>query len=153
MAIGLHFTDAARQPHHLLGAHAHDDQLLFDDPAMRAKVSQGVTTVVVGNCGVSLAPLTRNDVPAPLTEIAGAFRFATFGAYLDALEEPPAAVNAACLVGHTTLRVATMAALDRGATADEAAAMREHCREALAAGAIGLSSGLFYPPANAAPWT
>lgn len=136
-----------------IDAHAHDDQLLFDDPAMRAKVSQGVTTVVVGNCGVSLAPLTRNDVPPPLTEMAGAFRFATFAAYLDALEATPAAVNAACLVGHTTLRVATMSALDRGATPDEAAAMREHCREALAAGAIGLSSGLFYPPAHAAPWT
>lgn len=136
-----------------IDAHAHDDQLLFDDPAMQAKVSQGVTTVVIGNCGVSLAPLTINDVPPPLTEMAGAFRFASFAAYLDALEATPAAVNAACLVGHTTLRVGAMASLDRAATADEAAVMLEGCREALAAGAIGLSSGLFYPPANAAPWT
>lgn len=133
-------------------AHTHDDQLLFDDPAMSAKVSQGVTTVIVGNCGVSLAPLVRDAVPPPLTEMEGAFRFARFADYLEALDRSPAAVNAACLVGHTTLRVATMSDLDRPANETESLAMRTLCREALDSGAIGLSSGVFYPPASAAPW-
>jgi N-acyl-D-amino-acid deacylase len=134
-----------------IDAHAHDDQLLFDDPAMTAKVSQGVTTVIIGNCGISLAPLTRNDVPAPLSEMAGFFRFPSFAAYFAALNDTPAAINSAALVGHTTLRVAVMDDHDRPASPAEAAAMHALCAEALAAGAIGLSSGLFYPPARAAP--
>ncbi len=136
-----------------IDVHAHDDQLLFDDPAMTPKVSQGVTTVVVGNCGVSLAPLVRDTVPAPLSEMGRAFRFATFAQYVDELRRSPAAINAACLVGHTTLRVATMADLDRRATEAELDAMRALCGEALEAGAIGVSSGVFYPPARAADWS
>jgi N-acyl-D-amino-acid deacylase len=136
-----------------IDTHAHDDQLLFDDPDMKPKTSQGVTTVIVGNCGVSLAPLVRTDVPPPLTEMAGAFRFKTFGDYVSALHDAPAATNAACLVGHTTLRVATMRDLTRRAMPEELLAMKDLCREALASGAIGLSSGVFYPPARAADWT
>lgn len=146
-ATGLHVCPG------FIDTHAHDDQLLFDDPAMRPKASQGVTTVVVGNCGVSLAPLVRDDVPAPLTEMGRVFRFDTFGAFVAALGESPAAVNAACLVGHTTLRVGEVADLGRRATAREIDAMQSRCAEALAAGAIGLSSGVFYPPARAADWS
>lgn len=137
-----------------IDAHTHDDQLLFDAPDMAPKASQGVTTVVIGNCGVSLAPLVTDDLPAaPLSEIGkvGDFRFATFAGFLKALEDAPAALNAACFVGHTTLRAATMGALDRPATADERKAMAALCEEAMGAGAIGLSSGLFYPPAMPAP--
>jgi N-acyl-D-amino-acid deacylase len=136
-----------------IDTHTHDDQLLLTDPSMRPKVSQGVTTVVIGNCGVSLAPLVRQDVPSPLTEMGpGAFAYPSFTDYMAALEATPASVNVACLVGHTTLRVAAMASLDRGATKAELVAMKEGAREAFAAGAIGLSSGLFYPPAQAADW-
>ncbi|MFN5243290.1 MAG: N-acyl-D-amino-acid deacylase family protein, partial [Novosphingobium sp.] len=67
------------------------------------------------------------------------------------LEAAPPAVNVAALVGHTTLRAATMDRLDRPATASERMAMRSLAAEAMAAGAIGMSSGLFYPPAKAAP--
>lgn len=137
-----------------IDVHTHDDQALFDDPLLPAKVSQGVTTVIAGNCGVSLAPLVASaPPPSPLTEVAdtSAFRFATFSAYLDALEAAPAAVNAACFVGHTTLRAAVMEDLSRPASQDERRAMAAKCEEALAAGAIGVSSGLFYPPAFAAP--
>jgi N-acyl-D-amino-acid deacylase len=68
-----------------------------------------------------------------------------------ALDRQPPAVNAACLVGHSTLRVGSMERLDRPATSDEIAAMRARLQEALDAGAIGLSTGLDYPPAAAAP--
>src|SRR5207302_3803428 len=71
--------------------------------------------------------------------------------YLAALERSPPALNAACLVGHSTLRAGTMPELDRAARPDEIAAMGERLQEALDAGAIGLSTGLFYAPAFHAP--
>ena len=137
-----------------IDVHTHDDRALLIAPDMAAKTSQGVTTVIAGNCGVSLAPLVLGDAqPPPLDLIgdAGSYRFAGFGAYLDALDAAPAAVNAACLVGHSTLRVGAMDDLDRPANEAELAAMRERLRAALDDGAIGLSSGTFYPPAAAAP--
>jgi N-acyl-D-amino-acid deacylase len=137
-----------------IDVHTHDDRALLNTPDMTMKVSQGVTTVVVGNCGISLAPLSLNGAPPPPLDLIGdqpSYRYPTFAAYLDELDRNPPALNAACLAGHTTLRVGAMDALDRPATADEIAAMRARLSEALAAGAIGLSTGLGYPPAEPAP--
>jgi N-acyl-D-amino-acid deacylase len=138
-----------------IDVHTHDDRALLANPPMAMKASQGVTTVVVGNCGVSLAPLVLDGrAPPPPLDLLGAptdFRYRRFAEYLAALDAAPAAINAACLVGHSTLRVGTMASLDRAATADEIAAMKTRLGEALDAGAVGMSSGLFYAPANAAP--
>jgi len=137
-----------------IDAHTHDDRLLLDHPAMTPKVSQGVTTVVVGNCGISLAPLVpAGDPPPPLNLLGGGdgFRFPTFAAYADALDAAPAAVNVVALVGHSTLRAAVMDDLGRAATADETARMGVLLDEALAAGCAGLSAGLAYPTASAAP--
>ena len=137
-----------------IDVHTHDDNALLRIPDMTMKVSQGVTTVVVGNCGVSLAPLSpRRNPPPPLDLLGdgGEYRFATFGDYLKALDDEPAATNAACLVGHTTLRVGAMDRLDRAATRDEIKAMSARLDEALGAGAIGMSTGLYYPPAQHAP--
>ena len=140
-----------------IDAHTHDDRAMLSDPDMAPKVSQGVTTVIGGNCGVSLAPMPRpipNPVTPPLNLLDGKgewFRFPTFAAYLAALRAQPAATNCAMLVGHTTLRVATMDDLTRPADKAQIAAMRELVTEALDAGAIGVSTGLFYEPAIAAP--
>ena len=136
-----------------IDVHTHDDRALLATPDMAAKASQGVTTVVVGNCGISLAPFAAGrPLPPPLDLIADdSARFRRFADYLDALDAAPAATNAACLVGHSTLRVGAMHALDRPASDSEIAAMRRALGDALAAGAIGLSSGLWYAPANAAP--
>jgi N-acyl-D-amino-acid deacylase len=132
-----------------IDAHTHDDRLLRSDPAMTPKVSQGVTSVVTGNCGISLAPLVAASPPPPLDLIddGGAFRFPDFASFIEELDSRPAATNAACLVGHTTLRVAAMSRLDRAATVEETARMQALVREALAAGAVGLSTGTYYPPA------
>jgi len=133
--------------------HTHDDRLLFADPAMKAKTSQGVTTVVVGNCGVSLAPFEAPGRPKPPLDLIFGLdpvRFPTFAAFLDQVDRQPAAANAAFLVGHQTLRVADMKDLQRPANADEIASMRAKVGEAMDAGACGLSTGLFYPPARAA---
>ncbi|CAB3844038.1 N-acyl-D-aspartate deacylase [Achromobacter deleyi] len=136
-----------------IDSHTHDDGYLLAHPDMLPKVSQGITTVVTGNCGVSLAPLSRQDIPQPLdllgpTEL---FRYPTFRAWIDALADTPAAVNVIPLVGHTTLRVAVMDDTSRAANDAERQAMRALLQEALDAGAFGVSTGTFYPPASAAP--
>jgi N-acyl-D-amino-acid deacylase len=140
-----------------IDAHTHDDRLLLSAPDMAPKVSQGVTTVVAGNCGISLAPMPggcKGAVTPPLDLLDNSgtwFRFPTFRDYVEALRSEPAATNCALLVGHTTLRVSTMNRVDRPATGAEIAHMREMVSEAMAAGAIGASTGLYYEPANAAP--
>ena len=140
-----------------IDAHTHDDRLLLSGGAMAPKVSQGVTTVIGGNCGVSLAPMPR-PIPDPVTpplnllDDGGTwFRFKTFAQYLARLGEQPAATNCAMLVGHTTLRVATMDDLSKPASPKEIGAMRALVEEAMQAGAIGVSTGLYYEPAIAAP--
>lgn len=136
-----------------IDSHTHDDGYLLAHPDMLPKVSQGITTVVTGNCGISLAPLSRAEIPQPLDLLGPAelFRFDTFAAWMDALRATPAAVNVIPLVGHTTLRVAVMDDTSRAASEPERAAMRELMQEALDAGAFGVSTGTFYPPASAAP--
>lgn len=163
--VGDLHTHAARQRRDAQGlivapgfidAHTHDDQLLLDaalDP--HPKLSQGVTTVVTGNCGISLAPLRWSAAtapPAPLDLLGrDGWRFEDFVGYLDALERHRPALNAACLVGHTTLRVRHMGQeLQREAGSAESARMAQDLDAALHAGALGLSTGLYYPPASAA---
>ncbi|MES2189423.1 MAG: D-aminoacylase [Pseudomonadota bacterium] len=136
-----------------IDAHTHDDQVVLSHALMPAKISQGVTTVVTGNCGVSAAPLRAGmDLPAPLNIMGPCEgeRFTTFRAYLDALRSKPSSVNVAALVGHSTLRAVTMSSLDRQATDAEVSAMQAHVEEAMDAGAIGLSTGTFYAAAAAA---
>jgi len=134
--------------------HTHDDRALLSDPLMACKISQGVTTVIAGNCGISLAPLTLDRYPPPPLDLIARepeHLFPTFGDYLAALDREPPALNAACQVGHSTLRIGAMDRLDRPATAAEVGAMRRALETSLASGAIGLSTGLYYPPAKAAP--
>jgi len=137
-----------------IDVHTHDDRALLASPDMAAKASQGVTTVIAGNCGVSLAPLTLDRAPPPPLDLIGDaadYAYPRFADYLDALDRSPPALNAACLVGHSTLRVGAMPELDRAARPDEIAAMGERLQEALDAGAIGMSTGLYYAPAFHAP--
>ena len=140
-----------------IDAHTHDDRLMLSDPDMAPKVSQGITTVVAGNCGISLAPMPR-PIPQPVTpplnlldEKGDWFAFPTFASYIAELRAKPAATNCALLVGHTTLRVATLDDLGQPATPGQIEQMRSLVHEAMEAGAIGVSTGLFYEPAVAAP--
>ena len=133
-----------------IDAHTHDDRAVLSTPEMLPKLSQGVTTVVVGNCGISLSPLTLPDerVPPPLNLLGGReqFRYPTMAGYAAAVDRAQPSVNVAVLVGHASLRVAVMADLERPARADELAAMRGLLAEGLAAGAAGFSTGLYYDP-------
>lgn len=136
-----------------IDAHSHDDYACIAEPDAVPKISQGVTTVVVGNCGLSLAPLRFEGDPIEPFNILGpreAYRFRRFSDYVAAVEAVRPRVNVAALTGHGALRVAAMP--DRGRTANSAEieTMRTALAEALQSGAIGMSSGLYYPPARAA---
>jgi N-acyl-D-amino-acid deacylase len=82
---------------------------------------------------------------------AGAYRFGSFGEYLEAFGTHPCPVNVAPMVGHSTLRVGTMADVSRPARDSEIARMQDLLREAIAGGAVGFSTGLYYPTGRAAP--
>lgn len=134
-----------------IDSHSHDDQLLLVPHAPHPKLSQGVTTVVTGNCGISLAPLVTNSPPAPLNILGeSSFVFSSFTEYLDAIDQLRPALNVAPLIGHTTLRVKHMANVELAANAAELASMQLEVRNALVAGAFGMSTGVYYPPARAA---
>ncbi|RUU83020.1 amidohydrolase family protein [Mesorhizobium sp. M7A.F.Ca.MR.362.00.0.0] len=133
-----------------IDVHTHDDGALLAPRGMDPKISQGVTTVIAGNCGVSLAPLLLDRTPPPPFTLVGgreSFRFARFADYVAELKKRGIATNAALLVGHTTLRQRCMPVTDRPANEAETAAMQEAVERAMAEGAFGLSTGLDYPPA------
>lgn len=133
--------------------HTHDDNAVLVTPEMTPKISQGVTTVVVGNCGISLAPtVLPGDPPPPLNLLGGRerFGFARFADYAAAVDKAEPAVNVAALVGHSSLRVSAMADVNRRANGAEISAMREALAEGLDAGAAGFSTGLYYKPNRAA---
>lgn len=135
-----------------IDAHTHDDAIVLRDPLCLPKVSQGITTVVTGNCGISLAPYRTSQSKPPLTLLgADNFQHASMASYRAAVTAAQPALNVAALVGHTTLRFAAMASLDRPANAAEAARMAALLDDCMQAGAHGLSSGLFYEEAFQAP--
>jgi N-acyl-D-aspartate/D-glutamate deacylase len=136
-----------------IDTHTHDDLQLIREPGMLAKISQGVTTVIVGNCGISAAPVRlRDELPDPMNLLGDAkdFVYPTFAAYVDAIDSARPSVNVGALVGHTAVRNNQMDRLDRAATSEEIVRMREQLSQALEAGALGLSSGLAYASAQAA---
>jgi len=129
----------------------HSDFTLPYATGAESKVFQGVTTEVIGHCGLSVAPALPGRARllqdylagfAPWIEVAET----SFAAYMDRF--PPTAVNVIMQVGHNTLRAMTVGLDDRAPTAAEQDAMRRLLDEGLAAGAIGLSSGLFTAPGS-----
>lgn len=137
-----------------IDVHTHDDTNVIRQPEMTPKLSQGVTTVIVGNCGISAAPVhLRGEPPDPMNLLgdAQAFRYPDFRSYVAAIAAARPAVNVAALVGHTALRSNQMDRLDRAATGSEIDRMRAQLQEALGEGALGLSTGLAYANAFCAP--
>src|SRR6185295_12432042 len=129
--------------------HTHSDFTLPLNPKADSKIRQGVTTEVLGNCGFSAAPALPGKVDL-LRDYLGAsapwleFRETTFADYLDTF--PATSVNTVMQVGHNTLRLMAMGMADRAPAAAELALMQQLLAEALDAGALGLSSGLFTAP-------
>lgn len=134
-----------------IDVHTHDDAQVLRDPVMLAKLSQGVTTVITGNCGLSLVPLVTEQPPSPLDLLhTDQFRYPDMATYGHAVDAAQPSVNVASLVGHTALRAVAMTRHDRPATQAEIERMSAQLETSMAQGALGLSSGLFYQPAFAA---
>lgn len=130
--------------------HSHSDLTPLVEPTMDSMLRQGVTTLVVGNCGGSAYPVEGAAERAALIGAdAGSLgiEWRSFGEYLERLDACRPALNVAALVGHGTLREAVMRDDQRRPPdEDELRAMRELLRGALDQGAVGLSSGLVYAP-------
>jgi N-acyl-D-amino-acid deacylase len=136
--------------------HTHYDAQVFWDPDLTPSAYHGVTTVIAGNCGFSIAPVRPDGVELLArtlqhvedmsfdTLAAGVpwEEFETFPEYLGAVERRGVGLNYGCYVGHTALRLHAMGddAYERGPTAEELAAMQREVAEAMAAGAVGFAS-------------
>ncbi|MCI0383877.1 amidohydrolase family protein [Streptomyces sp. CNQ085] len=138
--------------------HAHSDLALLRDPAHIAKVAQGVTLEVLGQDGLSYAPVDDRTLARVRQAITGwngdgsdvDFDWRTVGEYLDRLDRG-IAVNAAYLVPHGTVRAMAVGWEDRPAADGELERMRRLVAEGLEQGAVGMSSGLTYTPGMYAP--
>lgn len=158
-----------------IDAHSHSDTYLLIEPSAASKIYQGITTEICGNCGASAAPLNGNyKMPsdwldkdysrigqtrksAPHVEhpaVAGQPAqppWSTVAEYRERFAEAQPAINAALLVGHNTLHAGICGYEPRAATPAEMEQMTRALEQALDEGAIGLSSGLAYPPGSAVP--
>ncbi len=133
--------------------HTHSDGPLLVDGLANSHIRQGVTTNVIGNCGTSLAPVSKAAVehlaPQRLGDYPGMqWDWLTLREYLARLRRQRVSVNVAALVGHGTLRIVAMGFAHRPPTESELNDMKQLLREAMLEGAYGLSSGLIYTPGS-----
>jgi N-acyl-D-amino-acid deacylase len=136
--------------------HSHSDTSIFRNPLSNSKLLQGVTTEVVGNCGIGLFPVVDKYQEALLQYLAvhettlphAGITWNDFAQYTAVLEEMGLGVNIAPLVGHGTLRLAVMGADNRLVGYKEQQRMNALLTEALQQGAWGLSTGLIYQPGS-----
>jgi len=131
-----------------IDVHSHDDWAVMLTPEMDFKVMQGVTTDVVGNCGTGAAPnpaaaVIFRALHGPAARVP---EWTDYAGYFRALDQNPASINVAVLAGHGSLRLGAMGNAKREPTRDEMATMRGWLRDAIDAGAVGLSTGLIYEP-------
>jgi len=140
-----------------IDTHSHDDVYLLVNPRCDEKILQGVTTNVIGNCGISVSPLS-NEHSAEMTSFLAVMcgqqvstevlNLRTFGDYLTNLETLKPGMNVLPLVGHSTVRIAAMGAANRVPSENELKEMKAHVARAMEEGAFGLSTGLIYAPSN-----
>lgn len=137
----------------IIDIHTHSDLAILINPPAESAVRQGVTTQVIGNCGMSPAPINAAHLdemkaywghPAEVAELSWNWR--TFDDYLRAIQGSGTAINIVALVGHGAVRLSVMGFDDRTPTSDELQSMQALVRESLQGGAFGISTGLVYPP-------
>ena len=135
--------------------HSHGDITPLVDPRCTSAVAQGITTVVVGNCGHGVAP--RSDPALAPAGIIGYRRdwgvpldWSSYEEYRDRLRERQPGVNLATLVPHGAVRLAVMGTAEDPADEAALARMEDMVAEAMAAGALGMSTGLEYVPGRSA---
>jgi N-acyl-D-amino-acid deacylase len=132
-----------------IDTHAHSEFTLLADPRAEGKVSQGITTEINGNCGLSAAPLLGEALERredDLKEFNIRERWTSFKEYFRLLQERGIAVNFLTLAGHGNIRASVLGYEGREATEKEKKRMCRLLAQSLGEGAIGLSTGLIYPP-------
>jgi N-acyl-D-amino-acid deacylase len=130
--------------------HSHSDITSLIDPRSRSKVMQGVTTEVIGNCGLSPAPMRTESsqyLKSQFFPPEFEWNWLRFSDFIATYENNPASLNIASLVGHGTLRIAVMGSENRKPKKSEINKMKTLLKDSLDAGAFGLSTGLIYAPA------
>ena len=133
--------------------HTHSDFTLLQNRKAESSVRQGVTTAIIGACGRSCAPISEDTKEFLLKDIIGydsrlPVTWHTFAEYLAEFERLGVAQNVAALAAHNAIRIAIMGYDQRRASATELAEMKELLRGCMESGAIGLSTGLAYPPGS-----
>lgn len=132
-----------------IDTHAHSEFTLLADPRAEGKISQGITTEINGNCGLSAAPLfgeTLKQREADLEEMDIRERWETFREYFEILEGRGISMNFVTLAGHGNIKACVAGYQDRSPTEADLSKMGLLLKEAVKEGAIGLSTGLIYPP-------
>ena len=129
--------------------HAHSEFTLLADPRGEGKVTQGVTTEVSGNCGLSAGPLYGDYFErrkGDLAELSLELDWHDLGEYFSILKKRGLSLNFATLIGHGNLRGSVVGYGNRKPTGEEMVRMKTLLRDSMKVGGFGLSSGLIYPP-------
>jgi len=132
-----------------IDTHAHSEFTLLADGRAEGKLSQGVTTEINGNCGLSAGPLYGEALirrEADMDELGITSRWSTFGEYFALLRKNGIAINFATLCGHGNLRASVIGYKHSAADGSDIAEMKRLLSDAVQSGAKGLSTGLIYPP-------
>lgn len=167
VALSIHLDGEARQVIDAEGrvvapgfidAHTHDDLAVLRNAVVLPKVQQGVTSLVIGNCGFGVAPMERAHMAAMqryaapvLGEDDQPWDWPTMGSFLETLRTLRLGQHVRPMLGHTAVRVATMGFEARAATEQEMLTQEALIAEAMQAGAAGLSLGLMYTPGMYTP--
>ena len=138
-----------------IDAHSHSELRLLSKPIPEAKVKQGITTEILGQDGLSVAPVKSQDVGLYRQLLAGLlgnpdvdWNWSSVGEFLERLENHGLPINVGYLVPHGMLRIMVIGMDDRPASEKEIGAMKDLLDDALTEGAIGLSTGMIYPPCS-----
>jgi len=132
--------------------HSHDDVIFFKDPLNKPKLQQGVTTVAIGNCGISVAPVNEKTLPflKECSRVLGTkidfTKWKSFAEFLNGLNHIQLGMNIISLVGHGTLRIAVMGMKNKQPNMKELLQMKKLLAQSMEEGSFGMSSGLIYPP-------
>lgn len=137
-----------------IDTHSHSDLQILVNPYNEIKIRQGITTEVLGQDGISMAPLPVEFISPWRKNLAGLdgesdeidWEFKTTDRYLEMMEENGVGLNESYLVPHGNIRMEAMGLDDRPATPEEIQKMRDITRREMEAGSLGLSSGLIYIP-------
>ncbi len=133
--------------------HTHSDLRVFAHPDEDSKLLQGITTALIGQDGLSVAPIDDANKTPMMRRVSGLlgtyltdWPWNSMAEFLDRLDALPPATNTVMLVPHGAIRATVLGWENRSATADEVARMQRILAQAFDEGGVGLSTGLIYPP-------